>query len=372
MDTMPEGAAEPLFPKNPHANRLEGLPMRFQPPLAALQSFQTALPDMFYLSHLGLVELEREHWRLRVGGLVQRSLELGWDDLARFPRRKVGAAHECAGNPLFPTVPVRRVGNVEWEGVALADVLAEAGVLPQARFVWSVGMDAGHYNGVWHDSYQKDLPLQKALAPEVLLATHINGVPLPPERGGPVRLVVPGFYGTNSTKWLAELSLEEGRCPGYFTTVLYNDSIGNVGGPDSADSADNADRPDSPDRPASQDIPGAGGQPLKRPVWAIAPHALLVSHQDGGTCAAGPQTLAGWAWAGCGVAQVEVSVDGGASWQVARLEPRVDFCWQRFTLAWSPRPGPHRITCRALAVDGTMQLADGTRNAWQWLSLDVG
>src|SRR4051812_26062743 len=101
-----------------------------QPPVVALQSFMTPLADMFYVSHLGVADMSAKPWSLEIGGLVEKPATLSWDELQRLPVRRVVAAHECAGSPLFPTKPVRRVGNVEWQGVSLASVLALAGVLP--------------------------------------------------------------------------------------------------------------------------------------------------------------------------------------------------------------------------------------------------
>jgi DMSO/TMAO reductase YedYZ molybdopterin-dependent catalytic subunit len=306
----------------------------YQPPVSALRSFLTPLADMFFVSHLGVADVSAERWSLAVGGLVKKPLELTWSELRALPRRRVMAAHECAGSPLAPTKPVRRVGNVEWEGVPLSTVLEMAGIRPEARYLWSRGADTGEFNGVRHAFYEKDLPIDKALDAGTLLATHINGEPLPPERGGPVRLVVPGFYGTNSTKWLKAIELREERSPGYFTTTLYNDVI------------------------------EVDGQTVRKPVWAIAPHSVIVSHEEAASVSPGAQIVEGWAWAACGVAQAEVSLDGGASWTVARLESRTDFSWQRFALEATLSPRTHRLLCRATANDGAVQPSGGARNEW--------
>lgn len=332
---------------NPDAEKSPGPVMRragfalHQPPVAALTDFRTPLADVFYVVHMGIMEVPRETWSLGIGGLIERPVTLTWETLAAMPRRTVIAAHECAGSPLAPEKPVRRVANVEWQGVALADVLGQAGVKPEARFLWSTGLDSGEFGGAPRGQYRKDLPLAKALAAGTLLATHINGQPLSPERGGPVRLVVPGYYGTNSTKWLCSLELRAERAQGYYTTTLYNDVI------------------------------ESGGMTVRRPVWGIAPHAIIVSHQADGSVLSGPQEIRGWAWALSGVALVEVSVDGGSTWSTAELGPRVDFSWQQFTLPWAPAPGTHRLVCRAVANDGAIQPAQGARNAWFSLQIIV-
>ena len=162
-------------------------------------------------------------------------------------KKIVEAVHQCCGNPLEPTVPTRRVVNVRWGGVDLAALLNEVGIDPRARFLWSYGLDQGDFAGT-HCDYVKDLPLERLASGDVLLAYELNGVPLSPEHGFPVRLVVPGYYGT---KWLWRLHLAERRAEGIFTTRFYNDSVG------------------------AADI--AAGVPPRRPVWALAPESIIVA-----------------------------------------------------------------------------------------------
>lgn len=133
------------------------------------------------------------------------------------------AFYECAGSPLNPKVPQRRIGNVVWTGVRLVDLLKIVTVKDEAQFVISKGIDQGIYNDDYYSEYEKDLPLEKALDPNVLIALAINGEPLTVEGGGPVRLVVPGYYGTNSTKWLTELVISNVRSTSAFTTKYYMD-----------------------------------------------------------------------------------------------------------------------------------------------------
>ena len=233
--------------------------------------------DLFLVTHMGLAEVDPASWWLDVDGLGARTLRLTLRDLDALPRAEVLSVHECAGSPLAPREPKRRVGNVRWSGVPLAAVLERAAVEPAARFVWSEGLEWGAFAGVADEPFVKDLPLSKA--PDALLATHLNGAPLTAERGGPVRLVVPGWYGTNSVKWLGRLTLADTRAPGPFTTRFYNDP--------------------GPDGPV--------------PVWGIAPESIIVTPDPSHPPSAGAQAgIAGWAWAEAGVATVEVSDDGGA------------------------------------------------------------
>lgn len=290
----------------------------------------TADPDLFVVTHMGLAEVDPGTWCLRVGGLVQRPVTLTLPGLLAMPQHQVMSVHECAGSPLAPTEPKRRVGNVVWSGVRLANVLGQAGIASGAAFVWSTGLEWGEFAGLREEPFVKDLPLSKAMAPEVLLAVAMNGASLTPDRGGPVRLVVPGWYGTNSVKWLGQMTLADRRAPGPFTTQFYND-------------------------------PTADGP---RPVWAIAPESILVQPAPDTPPMAGRScTIMGWAWAEVGVVRVEVSTDGGEDWVAAALEPRDGFAWQRFTLPWIPGPGQHRLLCRCIDARGVTQPPAGARNA---------
>jgi DMSO/TMAO reductase YedYZ molybdopterin-dependent catalytic subunit len=213
--------------------------------------------------------------------------------------------------------------------------------LPTSPNVWSQGADGGDYHGVPIPAYVKDLPLVEAQRAEVLLATHMNGDLLNDKHGGPVRLVVPGYYGTNSTKWLVRLELQATRSPGYFTTSMYNDVV------------------------------VKGGKEERMPVWRTAPHSVLVNPVEGAVLKCGRTlTIAGWAWGADPIVDVEVSTDAGVTWSKAPVSKRQDMSWQRFELDWTPQsPGPCRMLCRAVDSVGVPQPVSGTRNAV--LSIDV-
>jgi DMSO/TMAO reductase YedYZ molybdopterin-dependent catalytic subunit len=189
----------------------------------ALTSYITEDKDLFLLAHMGLAEVNPVEWSLEVNGLVKKSARFRLADLQAMPQYEVTSVHECAGSPLTPTVPKRRVGNVVWSGVRLIDILERCGLTPAAAFVWAHGLERADFAELKDEPYVKDLPLAKAVSPEVLLATGMNGLPLTPDRGGPVRLVVPGWYGTNSLKWLGTLTVADCRAPGPYTTRFYND-----------------------------------------------------------------------------------------------------------------------------------------------------
>lgn len=310
----------------------------------------TPVRDLFVLAHLGVPQIDPDGWSLTIGGLVRRPIELHLAELEAMPQETLEACVECAGNPATPTVPARLVGNVTWRGVDLRTVLDAAGVEPQARFVWSYGLDRGEFLGVPSGPYLKDLPLERVAAGGVLIAFEMNGEPLTPEHGFPARLAVPGYYGTNSVKWLYHLELAQERAVGPFTTTFYNDVVS-----------------------------GEGADRVTRPVWNIAPESVIVSPAPGTalTRAALPESLEvwGWAWGDAGIAHVEVSVDGGRVWSAATLAPRHERSWQRFRFDWRPRipEGATQVElqCRATDARGQTQPLDGARNAVHKVTLEI-
>lgn len=305
------------------------------PPLPHLLGAPITPEDqLFETIHMGAAVVDNDRWRLVIDGLVSRPLTFTLSELQGLPAVTVEAFHECYGSPLTPPEKALwRVGNVRWTGVRLRDLLAAAGLQPSARFVWSEGLDHGTFAGVTADRYQKDVPLEKALAPEVLVAFAINGEPLRKERGGPVRLVVPGWYGTNMTKWLCRLSVQDRRAPGPFTARWYNE-------PDPADPSGKA----------------------QRPVWQVETNSLIVTPAPDSVVAAGSCLVSGWAWSDAGVTDVEVSGDAGLHWRAAHVEPRHDFGWQRFSATLDLPVGRHTVVARARSGTGPFQPAAGRRN----------
>jgi DMSO/TMAO reductase YedYZ molybdopterin-dependent catalytic subunit len=311
-------------------------------PLLPHQTVQRLTPaaDLFVLAHLGVPRIDANRWSLVIDGLVGRPVSLSLADLQARPKRIVEAVHQCCGSPLEPRRPTRRAANVRWGGTDLAELLHELGVDPRARFLWSFGADHGTFDGRGCDSYAKDLPLARLVGGDVLLAWELDGAPLSAEHGHPLRLVVPGFYGTNSVKWLSRLQLADRRADGLFTTRFYND-------------------------------PTSDGP---RPVWEIQPEALIVAPApDAAVPLGAPCTVWGWAWSDRGVARVEVSTDGGRHWQVATLERRSGRSWQRYSFDWRPdRAGPAELCVRAVDVNGAGQPDDDARNAVHRVAVRIG
>jgi DMSO/TMAO reductase YedYZ molybdopterin-dependent catalytic subunit len=290
-----------------------------------------------------LPRLTREDWSLTIDGLVARTRTLVFADLMRFEKAAVTSVHQCAGSPLEPLAPTQRVSNVTWAGARLADILAQCEPLPSARFVWSTGADYGDFSGLSVDAYIKDLPIDRVMA-DVLVAYEMNGAPLAPEHGFPARLVVPGFYGTNSVKWLTRLTLAGERAPGPFTTRWYND-------------------------PPQDAHETASGRTV--PVWAIAPQSVIVAPAPDARIETATATeIWGWAWADGGVSAVEIAVDG--DWRPATLEAASGRAWQRFSLSWTPtKRGAATLASRARTASGECQPAAGRRNAIYRVSVNV-
>ncbi len=318
----------------------KGLVIRFPRRPHQLTETATPLDGIFTLAHFGIPEIEPRLWTIRIEGMVQRPLVLSVEELMRRPKRTVVSVHECAGNPLKPTEAFRAVANVAWSGADLREILDEATVDSAARFVWSYGVDHGEYEGTQNASYLKDLPLERAMAGEVLLAYEMNGEPLTIEHGAPVRLFIPGFYGTNNVKWLYRIEIADRRADSPMTTVLYNDAL------------PSASRGNSAGKSA-------------RPVWEIAPESVIVAPPPNAELPVGQAVqIWGWAWASRGVARAEVSTDGGATYQRAKLDGRAQWSWQRFSYDWVPvSAGTVAISCRATDSDGVTQPSHGARNS---------
>lgn len=304
----------------------------------ALTSWITPEKDLFLVTHMGFLQIDAANWHLDVNGLVGNPLRLSLVDLKAMPQRQYMSFHECAGSPLAPTVAKRRIGNVVWKGVPLSFVLDRANISSAASYIWTSGLEWGEYAGV-REAYQKDLPISKARSDEVILALEINGRPLSSKRGGPVRLVVPGWYGTNSVKWVGSITAADRRANSAYTARFYND-------------------------------PTASGT---KPVWSVSPESVIVSPSPNDLLSPKtPTQIWGWAWGDHRISNVEVSVDGGRSWQTAAVGPRKGRSWQRFELTWSPAPGPHLLLCRCTNELGEGQPPSDARNAIHSVQIQVG
>jgi sulfite oxidase len=309
-------------------------PFNAESGLAALAEGPLTATDAFYVRGHGAVpEVDPAAWRLRVRGLVERELELSLTTLREaFPERVETATLQCAGNRRAGLMAVRDIpgeapwgagatGTASWSGVALADVLALAGPLREGAHVGFVGADlcpearpAERFGG--------SIPLDKACRPEVLLAWAMNGEPLAPVHGAPLRVVVPGYIGARSVKWLERIEVRSAPWEGYFQQVVYR-LLPEDGTPG----------------------PGAG-----MPLGLVALNADVLSPADGDTVPAGPVEVRGYAFAGGErhVSRVDVSLDGGANWSQAELlEDLGRWAWRHWRITVELAPGEHEILVRA-------------------------
>jgi sulfane dehydrogenase subunit SoxC len=297
-----------------------------QRPPEALGADVTAVEDLYVIGHFGIAHVAAPTWRLRVEGRVRRPLELDLDTLRAMPSVTEQAVLECFGNPLRPDEPTRRVGNVVWRGTPVAAVLELAGA-DDAALLWAEGHDSGVFEDTPCDEYLKDLPLD-VVRERGILAYEMNGEPLTAEHGHPVRLFVPGYFGTNNVKWLRRLTVAADRPDHLFTTVLYQ-------------------------------RPGPGGD--LAPVRDLDVNSLVTEVRDTGPTL----VVSGWAWGSEAVVDVEVAVDDDGDPVRAVLDPPAGgaFSWRRFH-AELPRPaGARTVWARARDASGARQPTSGARNA---------
>jgi sulfane dehydrogenase subunit SoxC len=314
-------------------------------PLETLRHDVTPVGLHYLLIHFDIPHVDATTWLLRIAGRVERPMTLSLEDLKARPTRTQTITLECAGNgrallsPRPPSQPWLReaVGTAEWTGTPLGPILEEAGVLPGASEVVFNGLDRGVQGDVEH-TYARSLPLADALREEVLLAYAVNGQPLPPQHGFPLRLVVPGWYGMTHVKWLDSITVADEPFQGWQQAVAYHlrDSEEEVGSP------------------VTRMLPRSLMVPPGIPDFFTRERILPP----------GPCTLEGRAWSGWGrIERVEVSVDGGGSWGDADIgEPLSEFAWCGWTYPWDAEPGEYELCCRASDAAGHTQPLDPAWN----------
>jgi sulfane dehydrogenase subunit SoxC len=333
-------------------------------PLETLREPITPVGLHYLLIHFDIPAVDPQAWRLTVDGLVERPLELGLDELRGRPASEVVATMECAGNgrariePHVVSQPwlLEAVGTGRWAGLRLRDLLEQAGVADGAIEVLFTGLDRGVENGE-EQSFQRSLPLVEALRDEVILAYDLNGAPLPPQHGFPLRLLVPGWYGMTNVKWLTRITVIDEPFRGFQQARGYHLRLD----------------PDEPGVPLARIQPRALLEPPGIPEFLSRERTLPL----------GPCRLAGRAWSGqAPVAGVDVSVDGGRTWARASLEPDElgPWAWRRFTFDWTPGdPGRYELCCRARDEAGNVQPGEPAwnvggyaNNAVQRIAVTVG
>ena len=308
-------------------------------PLEALAYDVTPDGLHYLLIHYDIPVVDPAAWRLLVGGLVERELSLSLDELRTRRPEALPVTMECAGNgrarlsprPISQPWLLEAVGTAEWTGVRLRDVLEEAGVAAAADTVVFTGLDRG-YEGGEEQQYERALTLEEALGEDVLLAYAMNGRPLPPQHGFPLRLVVPGWYGMANVKWLARITLLDRPFEGYQQAPAYR----------------------------LRQSPEERGQAVTRmePRSLMIPPGIPNFSNRERLLELGPTAIRGRAWSGHGpIERVEVSADGGSTWADARLGDQLGgHAWRAWSFDWTPEaPGAYELCCRATDAAGNTQ-----------------
>jgi DMSO/TMAO reductase YedYZ molybdopterin-dependent catalytic subunit len=315
-------------------------------PLEALAFDVTPVGLHYLLVHYDIPVVDADSWRLSVGGCVRRELSFSFEELRARPPVTRAVTLECAGNgrarlsprPVSQPWLLEAVGTAEWTGVALLSVLEDAGMKDGAVEVLFHGLDRGVESGT-RQRYERSLAVTDAMREEVLLAYAMNGQPLPPQHGFPLRLVVPGWYGMTSVKWLERITVLDTPFEGYQQARSYRVR----------------QTPDEAGEPVTRMLPRSLMVPPGIPDFATRDRRL-----EPGRC-----TVRGRAWSGLGtVERVEVSADAGATWHDARLDgPVSPWTWRSWLWEWTPcEPGAFELCCRATDSAGNVQPSEAPWN----------
>jgi sulfane dehydrogenase subunit SoxC len=307
-------------------------------PLEMLREPITPVGLHYLLIHFDIPVVDAATWRLEIGGSVEHPLSLTLDEIRAMPARTLAVTLECAGNgralleprPLSQPWLREAVGTAEWTGTPLAPLLAAAGPRADGVEVVLTGLDRGIQGDVEHD-YARSLSLEEAMRDDVLLAYEINGVPLPPQHGFPLRAIVPGWYGMTQVKWLRSIEVVDASFDGWQQSVAYR----------------------------LRESEDEQGTPLTRirPRALMAPPGIPDFLSRTRYVEAGRIELTGRAWSGFApVVRVEVSVDGGGTWHDASLgEQLSEFAWRGWSHEWQAERGEAELCCRATDAAGNSQ-----------------
>jgi len=301
-------------------------------------SSQITPEHLFYIrNHFPYPAVDLSSWKLQLGGMVDRPAYYGYDDLLRMPQHSLSVTLQCAGERrayFHPRTPGEQWelganSHAVWTGVRLADLLHTAGISSKALEVTFEGMDRGVRTDMPGEyAFTRSLPVEVAHHPDILIALYMNGHPLPFRHGFPARLIVPGWYGMASVKWLHRMTVIDEPFQGPFQTIDY-----------------------------VYDRNSAGLSPSE-PVTSIRLHAIIAQPLDQGVVACGKHWITGVAMSGDHpVAFVEVSTDEGGTWQAASwIDAYEPYAWRRWCYPWEAAGrGTYFIMARATDVTGNTQ-----------------
>jgi DMSO/TMAO reductase YedYZ molybdopterin-dependent catalytic subunit len=316
------------------------VPENSETPLDSVRSWVTPTRLFFVRNHFAVPPLDLDTWRLAVEGRVKQRRAWTWDELSDLPERTVFATVECAGNGRSFLAQRQAgvqwgagaVGHAEWTGVPLKLVLERSGLGGGAAEVLFEGADVGTESD--HPEpmpFARSLPLDKALHPDTLLAFRMNGEPLEPAHGYPLRLFVPGWYGVASVKWLRRVEVLDRPFRGYFQSVKYTVQR-------------------RTERGIETEV-----------VGPMMPKSEVIRPRPGDALGLGGNRFFGVAWAGeDSVSRVEVSTDGGATWTDATLMgPQAPYSWTLWEYLWEAEsPGDYTVLVRATSSRDRVQPAE--------------
>ena len=346
-------------------------PFNAEPPRAALADSAVTAPEAFYVRNHGPVpEIDPSSWRLRVDGLVEQELELSLEEIkGRFVEHEVTATLQCAGNRRLGFLEVRDIpgeavwgpgatGTAVWRGARLTDVLEAAGLHESAEHVAFLGADISQEPDP-SEAFGASIPRHKATAKEVLLAWTMNGEPLPTVHGAPLRVVVPGYIGARSVKWLERITALPEPSKSFFQAKTY--------------------RLLTPETDPDSIALGEGVA-----LGAVAVNSAILVPDEGTEVPAGGLRVSGYALAGDDrtIVRVDVSTDGGETWgQADLLDELGPWAWRLWETEVDVGPGPLDILARAWDSAAATQPEDPAHlwnpkgyvnNAWAKVSITGG
>jgi len=307
-------------------------------PVEAMTSFITPVENFFVRNHMSEpFAIDVDTWQLRITGEVERPMSFRYRDLARLEPVTITNTLECSGNgrasysPHVPGIQWRRgaVGTARFTGPRLGDLLKRAGVKSSGRHVAFIGLEEPPSKV---PQFIRSIPIEKATHSDTLVALQMNGTRLIKHHGFPARALVPGWIGAASSKWLAEIRVLQAEFDGNFMKPGYRLPLHPIEPGGDLNVADSA------------------------PVTALNVKSLITSPRKD-VHAGAPLAITGVAWAGENdVSRVEISSDGGRSWQQAQLgAEHAKYAWRLWRLAWTPARGAHEIVCRATDSAGRVQ-----------------
>ncbi|HEY2410713.1 MAG TPA: sulfite oxidase [Pirellulaceae bacterium] len=348
-------------------------PYNAEPRLLALVADQITPVKHFYVRNHGPIpRVEAKDFKLTVDGMVDKPLTLTLDDLKdRFSEISVEATLTCAGNRRQELSAIKAVGGVQWDagaignanwtGVALADVLTRANVKTSATHVWFEGLDPIKEKDGSVAPFGGSIPLERMWQATssrkqkaAILAYAMNGQPLTAEHGYPLRSIVPGYIGARSVKWLTKITLSDKPSPNHYVAEAYK-----------------LVQSDSKDEAAAAE-----------PIYSFPINAAICAPAAGATVKAGPTRISGYALPSGDIAakidKVEVSADGGQTWTTARLIGNpAPFTWQHWTANLDLKPGKHDLAVRASDSPHTMPKTGNWNfkgylyNGWHHITIDA-